>query len=110
MTEKRSDYRKKLKHKKQKNFLNTIKSAFDGEDEDVDVNPEFTREVNDVTQKGEYQEKRQAIHNSDVLKKQTQPQLEQNADKGLRLKKKLNRAILLVLVLIILVLLALFHL
>lgn len=103
MTEKRSDYRKKLKHKKNKQFLNSIKTAF--EDNAVDVNPAFIRE----------REKDSPVNGP--IKRGTSRQYGKQQDtkqpfeeKGLRLKRKLNRAILIVLFLIVLVLFALFHL
>ena len=112
MTEKRSDYRKKLKHKKSKNFLNTIKSAFDDSDEEVDVNPDFTRDDDEIVQTNDFK--------NDGVKKQeqfprreedkSQSELTTSQEKALKLKGKLNRAIMIVTALIILVLLALFHL
>ena len=112
MTEKRSDYRKKLKHKKSKNFLNTIKSAFDDSDEEVDVNPDFTRDDDEVVQANDFKnarvKKREQVSRREESKSQSQ--LTTSQEKALKLKSKLNRAIFLVAVLIILVLLALFHL
>ncbi|WEV40594.1 hypothetical protein [Lactobacillus sp. ESL0681] len=104
MTEKRSDYRKKVKQQKNKKVLHKIKSAFNDEAE-LDVNADFKRDpVTDQTT----QQKRTS------QEKQTPPattsKKEGVADKGLRLKRRLNQAILIVLVLIVLVLLALFHL
>ncbi|WP_338206510.1 hypothetical protein [Lactobacillus juensis] len=112
MTEKRSDYRKKLKHKKSKNFLNTIKSAFDDSEEEVDVNPDFTRDDDEIVKTNDFK--------NDGVKKQeqaprreedkSQSQLTTSQEKALKLKGKLNRAIMIVTALIVLVLLALFHL
>lgn len=50
MTEKRSDYRKQIKRKKNSGLLHTIKSAFDDSDEAVDVNPDFMRESEEKEQ------------------------------------------------------------
>ncbi|WP_223901835.1 hypothetical protein [Lactobacillus laiwuensis] len=112
MTEKRSDYRKKLKHKKSKNFLNTIKSAFDDSDEEVDVNPDFTRDDDEVVQANDFKnarvKKREQVSRREEEKSQSQ--LTTSQEKALKLKGKLNRAIIIVSILIILVLLALFHL
>ena len=112
MTEKRSDYRKKLKHKKSKNFLNTIKSAFDDSDEEVDVNPDFTRDDDEVVQANDFKnarvKKREQVPSREEEKSQSQ--LTTSQEKALKLKGKLNRAIIIVSILIILVLLALFHL
>jgi len=108
MTEKRSDYRKKLKRKKGKNILNTIRSAFD-DDEEVDVNPDFTRDENEVIQSNEtLSSRREGERHSKIAQKQSQSGA--SADKALKLKGKLNRAIVIVTLLIVLVLLALFHL
>ena len=112
MTEKRSDYRKKLKHKKSKNFLNTIKSAFDDSDDEVDVNPDFTRDENEVVESNDFANDRVKDQEQAPRREEnkSQSQLTTSQEKALKLKGKLNRAILLVAVLIILVLLALFHL
>lgn len=119
MTEKRSDYRKKIKHKNKKGFFATIKSAFAGEDK-VDVNPDFTRSENDTTsnfQQPSRENTREKQRNQGAFNKKTatshvasDERALNREQKSLRLKKKLNRAILIMLVLIILVLLALFHL
>ena len=111
MTEKRSDYRKKLKHKKSKNFLNTIKSAFDDSDDEVDVNPDFTRD-DEVVESNDFANERVKKQEQTPRREESksQSQLITSQEKALKLKGKLNRAILLVAVLIILVLLALFHL
>lgn len=99
MTEKRSDYRKRQK----KGLIDKVKSAFSNNDsEEVDVNPDFTRDKNEVENRrrplaGDGQE----FYQRDETVRE---------DKALKLKKRLNRAILLVIVLIVLVLLALFHL
>lgn len=103
MTEKRSDYRKKIKHKKNKQFLNSIKTAF--EDNAVDVNPAFIREKEKDSPVSE-PIKRSISRQYGKMQDTNQP----FEETGLRLKRKLNRAILIVLVLIILVLFALFHL
>ncbi|MDF7672109.1 hypothetical protein PT281_02245 [Lactobacillus sp. ESL0701] len=114
MTEKRSDYRKQVKRKKNNNLLHTIKSAFDGEGEEVDVNPDFKR---DPEEKRRAEQKTASGSNTRLhatreaeAKKTTKAGKEPSTDKALLLKKKLNRAILIVIVLIVLVLLALFHL
>lgn len=104
MVEKRSDYRKKQK----KSLLSKLKSSFsDNDSEEVDVNPDFKRDDSEEEPRrrplaGDGQEFYQHNQSSD---KETIRQ-----EKSLRLKKRLNRAILIVIVLIILVLLALFHL
>ena len=104
MVEKRSDYRKRQK----KSLLNKLKSSFsDNDSEEVDVNPDFKRDDSEEEPRrrplaGDGQEFYQHNQSSD---KETIRQ-----EKSLRLKKRLNRAILIVIVLIILVPLALFHL
>ncbi|EEX30377.1 hypothetical protein AAA431_06485 [Lactobacillus crispatus] len=104
MVEKRSDYRKRQK----KSLLSKLKSSFsDNDSEEVDVNPDFKRDDSEEEPRrrplaGDGQEFYQHNQSSD---KETIRQ-----EKSLRLKKRLNRAILIVIVLIILVLLALFHL
>lgn len=104
MVEKRSDYRKRQK----KSLLSKLKSSFsDNDSEEVDVNPDFKRDDSEEEPgrrplAGDGQEFYQHNQSSD---KETIRQ-----EKSLRLKKRLNRAILIVIVLIILVLLALFHL
>ena len=104
MVEKRSDYRKRQK----KSLPNKLKSSFsDNDSEEVDVNPDFKRDDSEEEPRrrplaGDGQEFYQHNQSSD---KETIRQ-----EKSLRLKKRLNRAILIVIVLIILVLLALFHL
>lgn len=104
MAEKRSDYRKRQK----KSLLGKVKSAFSNNDsEEVDVNPDFRKDKSDsdnrrhplVGDGQEFYQQEQPINKEQVRE-----------DKALRLKKRLNRAILIVFVLIILVLLALFHL
>ncbi|MGN1271938.1 MAG: hypothetical protein ACI4T3_02205 [Lactobacillus sp.] len=104
MTEKRSDYRKRQK----KSLLGKVKSAFsDNDSEEVDVNPDFTKDKPAETPRrplaGDGQEFYQ--HDEQPLDKEAVRE-----NKALKLKKRLNRAILLVIVLIVLVLLALFHL
>ena len=104
MVEKRSDYRKRQK----KRLLSKLKFSFsDNDSEEVDVNPDFKRDGSEEEPRrrplaGDGQEFYQHNQSSD---KETIHQ-----EKSLRLKKRLNRAILIVIVLIILVLLALFHL
>ena len=103
MAEKRSDYRKRQK----KGLFNKMKSAFSDDDtEKVDVNPDFQRDKSEARRRplqgdGQefYQVEQQSIDKDKVRE-----------DKSFKLKKRLNRAILIVIVLIILVLLALFHL
>lgn len=105
MTEKRSDYRKRQSRRKTSKLLSQVKSAFDDDqhnDDGVDVNPEFQRSESE----------RRRLDDNDL---EYSPRSDVNSDlpkedKRLRLKKRLNRAILIVFVLIILVLLALFHL
>ncbi|EGF39650.1 hypothetical protein [Lactobacillus helveticus] len=102
MTAKRSDYRKIQK----KSLLNKVKSAFNDNNatEEVNVNPDFQRDASERRRplEGDGQEFYQAQQSID--KEQLKEQ------KSLKLKKRLNSAILIVFVLIILVLLALFHL
>lgn len=104
MTEKRSDYRKRQK----KGLIDKVKSAFSNNDsEEVDVNPDFTKDKNEVENRhrplaGDGQE---FYQRDETIDKETVRE-----NKSLKLKKRLNRAILLVIVLIVLVLLALFHL
>ena len=104
MAEKRSDYRKKQK----KSFTDKVKSAFSNNDsEEVDVNPDFKRE--NSTSQG----KRRPLNGNGQEFYQQDETIDKEIvqeSKSLRLKKRLNRAILLVIVLIVLVLLALFHL
>lgn len=105
MAEKRSDYRKKQK----KSLLGKVKSAFSNNDsEEVDVNPDFRKDESD----SDKQRRHPLVGDGQEFYRQEQPiEKEQvREDKALRLKKRLNRAILIVFVLIILVLLALFHL
>lgn len=104
MTEKRSAYRHQQERKQGKKLLGKFKAAFDDEDSSLDVNPAFERS---------HKQKR----NSDQERKFAETGYQENSefnlpagDKGLRLKKKLDRAILIVFVLIVLVLLALFYL
>ena len=101
MTEKRADYRKRQSKKKTKQLFDHVKLAFDDNEqnhEKVDVNPDFQRP----------EDKRKKYQNKfDYAENLRDANIE---DKSLRLKKRLNRAILIVLVLIVLVLLALFHL
>ena len=102
MTAKRSDYRKKQKN----SLLNKVKSAFNDNNatEEVNVNPDFQRDASERRRplEGDGQEFYQAQQSID--KEQLKEQ------KSLKLKKRLNSAILILFVLIILVLLALFHL
>lgn len=102
MTAKRSDYRKRQK----KSLLNKVKSAFNDNNatEEVNVNTDFQRDASERRRplEGDGQEFYQAQQSID--KEQLKEQ------KSLKLKKRLNSAILIVFVLIILVLLALFHL
>lgn len=104
MVEKRSDYRKRQK----KSLLSKLKSSFsDNDSEEVDVNPDFKRDDSE-------EEPRRRPLAGDGQDFYQHDQLSDKAtirqEKSLRLKKRLNRAILIVIVLIILVLLALFHL
>ena len=104
MTEKRVDYRKRQSKKKTKQLFDHVKSAFDDNEqnhEKVDVNPDFQRP----------EDKRKKYQNKfDYAENLRDANINNIEDKSLRLKKRLNRAILIVLVLIVLVLLALFHL
>lgn len=97
MTEKRSDYRKRQK----KSLVDKVKSAFTDNDatEEVNVNPDFQRDDS---------ERRRPLEGDGQEFYQTQQPIDK--EKSLKLKKRLNSAILIVFVLIILVLLALFHL
>lgn len=105
MTEKRSDYRKRQK----KNLLNKVKSAFTDDDssEDVNVNPDFLRNDSEGNNR-----RRPLEGNGQEFNPQEQSGNKEivREEKSLKLKKRLNSAILVVFVLIILVLLALFHL
>lgn len=81
-----------------------MKAAFDDSDidqEDVNVNPDFQRDPSERPLNGN------GIEDVNLNVKNIKST---NEDKRLRLKKRLNSAILIVFVLIILVLLALFHL
>lgn len=102
MTEKRSDYRKRQK----KSLVDKLKSAFTDNDatEEVNVNPDFQRDDSERRRplEGDGEEFYQAQQPIDKEK--------MREEKSLKLKKRLNSAILIVFVLIILVLLALFHL
>lgn len=105
MTEKRSDYRKRQK----KSFKDKVKAAFsDNDSEEVNVNPDFQRDQSDSQEP----ERRPLNGNGQEFYEQEQPINKEKVreNKALRLKKRLNGAILIVFVLIILVLLALFHL
>ncbi|ALJ23606.1 hypothetical protein AO203_07075 [Lactobacillus gallinarum] len=102
MTEKRSDYRKRQK----KSLLNKVKSAFNDNNatEEVNVNPDFQRDAS---------ERRRPLEVDGQEFYQTQQSIDKEQlkeQKSLKLKKRLNSAILIVFILIILVLLALFHL
>lgn len=110
MTEKRSDYRKKLKRQRGKKVLNSIKSAFDDSDEEVDVNPEFTRDADEVVHTNEQVNAETSEKKRNSPNRESKSQSPTSQEKALKLKGKLNRAILIVAVLIILVLFALFHL
>lgn len=100
MVEKRSDYRKRQK----KSLLSKLKSSFsDNDSEEVDVNPDFKRDDSE-------EEPRRRPLAGDGQHNQSSDKETIRQEKSLRLKKRLNRAILIVIVLIILVLLALFHL
>ena len=115
MTEKRSDYRKKNQRKKKNSFFKTIKSAFDNEEE-VDVNPEFTRDSterpfnDEQSSKTRRETQTSSDENNSKYQNKQKAQPKTWVEKGLRLKRRLNIAILIVIVLIVLVLLALFHL
>lgn len=103
MTEKRSDYRKRQNH--HNDFLHKVKSAFSDDNndtEEIDVNPDFRREQ-PIRRPLPDDGKETFAPKNDLGER---PKI----DKGLRLKRRLNRAILIVFVLIVLVLLALFHL
>ncbi|RVU70294.1 MULTISPECIES: hypothetical protein [Lactobacillus] len=110
MTEKRSDYRKRQKAKsnKPRQIFDRVKSAFDDTDEEtpVDVNPAFRRDEKDPPRQP-LPDDGQEVYYSDVS---TPSKEELSEKKRLKLKKRLNSAILIVFVLIVLVLLALFHL
>jgi preprotein translocase subunit SecF len=104
MTEKRSDYRKRQK----KGLIDKVKSAFSNNDsEEVDVNPDFTKDKNEVENRRRplTRDGQEFYQRDETIDKETVRE-----NKSLKLKKRLNRAILLVVVLIVLVLLALFHL
>lgn len=101
MTEKRSDYRKKQSKQKAKKLFRKFHPAFDNqnETETVDVNPPNTEE-----------QIRRPLEGNGEQHYYEDPNRLTKEEKSLRLKKRLNSAILIVFVLIILVLLALFHL
>ncbi len=121
MTEKRSDYQRKIKHKKNNGLINSIKAAFESDDNDgVDVNPDFTRdqsENNSSVQSPREEQRREHVRGFKLRKAKeqadrgakTEQQLS-SEQKGLRLKRKLNTAIIILIILIGLVLFALFHL
>lgn len=101
MTEKRSDYRKRQSKEKSKKFFRTVKSAFDDNQKDnVDVNPDFVKD----------EDERRPLEGNGEKFNQAESTRSNSEEKALRLKKRLNSAILIVFVLIVLVLLALFHL
>lgn len=104
MTQKRSDYRKKQAHARSKGIWQKIEAAFtdDKQEQNLDVDPAFRRQ--------EDPPRHSLAGDGEPTFSAPVADSKPSVDKGLRLKKRLNRAILIVLVLIILVLLALFHL
>ena len=100
MAEKRSDYRKRQQTKKAKTFFKNIKSAFSDNDE-----------VSDKTEL-EQDERRPLVGNGEEINitNDDTKKIDSSEDKALKLKKKLNRVIFILVVLIALVLLALFKL
>lgn len=111
MTEKRSDYRKR-QQKNHKSVFDKVKTAFsdDDQEENLDVNPDFVKDQEEQEEpirrklEGDGEPDLQTVDAEEDIKKIT------SEEKGLRLKKRLNRTILILIVLIILVLVALFHL
>lgn len=112
MTEKRSDYRKRQQQNK-KGVFEKVKDAFnDNQEEDLDVNPDFKNDSENQEEspspirrslKGDGEPDLQDLNAEDTRKLTSE-------EKGLKLKKRLNQTILILVVLIILVLVALFHL
>lgn len=109
MTEKRSQYRKK--HQKD-SLSRLLKRAKTNSDDEVDVNPEFTRSTQEANRV-----RTPIAEDNGVGEKlpgrSTQKQLSLNQareNKISRLKKRLNLAILVVSLLLILVFVALFNL
>lgn len=108
MTEKRSDYRKR---QQKQSIFDKVKTAFsdEQENENIDVSSEFEKKDEnqpDLSRRklaGDGKPDLRDLNTEDIEKTPSE-------EKGLRLKKRLNRTILLLIVLIILVLLALFHL
>lgn len=102
MTEKRSAYRKQRSHSHK--WWRQIKSAFSDQDEQdnpLPVNPDFKRQ----------RQQNQAVAPKDKPLSFAEKDRQETADeKGLKLKQRLDRAILVVALLIVLVLWALFHL
>ncbi|MDF7638819.1 hypothetical protein PT285_05335 [Lactobacillus sp. ESL0791] len=108
MTEKRSEYRKEHRKKKKQGLFQDIKSAFIADDDDVDVNSDFQRQPEE---KDDGSGNDQVEHFRENASKENITDNEQTVnDKSLRLKKKLNHAIIIVFLLILLVLFALFRL
>lgn len=106
MTEKRSDYRKR-QHKK--SIFDKVKTAFSDEQEDENI--AASSELRDENQTDSSHRKLDGDGKPDLRDLNTEDiEKTPSEEKGLRLKKRLNRTILLLIVLIILVLLALFHL
>lgn len=109
MTEKRSEYQKKQRKSSQKSVFDKVRSAFvddnEPKDNNVDVVPGFKRDKTD-----EKLERRSLKGNGEPIFSPKEEKRTFNEEKRLRLKKRLNSAILIVFILIILVLLALFHL
>lgn len=100
MTEKRSDYRKRQQTKKTRAFFKNIKSAFSENDE-----------VSDETEL-EQDDRRPLVGNGEEVNviDDDAKKIVSSEDQALKLKKKLNRVIFILVVLIALVLLALFKL
>lgn len=102
MTEKRSDYRRR-RGRKHKGWHN-LKAAFSDQNdpqEPVAVNPDFQRSE---------REKHAAEQKAELSPINLTNSSQVPNEKGLRLKKRLNRAIIIVALLIVLVLWALFNL
>lgn len=110
MTEKRSDYRKR-QQKDHRNIFDKVKKAF-SEDQEEKVDHNSDLENTSFEQEEPVRRSLDGDGEPDLFTEDVEEDVRKEAseEKGLKLKKRLNRAILILIVLIILVLLALFHL
>ena len=113
MTEKRSQYRKRQKQDNLSRLLNraTKDQVIEDNNEDLNVNPEFTRSQQEKRRTANINSANNERINS--LGRATQKQItskEEREYKVNRLKKRLNLAILIVILLLVLVFVALFNL